>query len=547
MNDFERPDLWQGLLSEEFELQESESGSFSRNPAPSYSASQLLAPSAQHSLSTTLLTTWLISGRLVSNFARLIPSPSSFARQKQRTVGEVSWIGSPCLLTNNRLCSWRCLLHLGKIALLSVLALQIFIGILWPSYTKPPERYRVLDQMVRKTGRANVRAEKIFIAAAITDPDGNLVRHDWGQNLMTLINILGPENCYLSIYANGGPGGKKALDHLKQKIRCDNEIVFEEHVDLRHLPHDVLPDGSKRIKRMAFLAEVRNRALQPLTNLSLRYDKLLYVNDVIFHPVDAANLLFSTHVNGDGQTEYRAACAVDFINPFKFYDTFASRDLEGYSMGIPFYPWFSDAGKGESRQDVLQQTDAVRVRSCWGGMVAFDAHYFQPSDQGRPADLVNKFRVPSDLFWDASECCLIHADIQIVPTPESRDSKVYMNPYIRVAYDSRTLSWLGFTRRFERSYSWVHKLLNHVAGLPRFNPRRTQLAGDTVQDLVWIQPSSTGSQDQSSGQEGHFQMIERVAGPGGFCGRRQLSVLRIDRKKGEKYYEEIASPPGGMS
>ena len=56
---------------------------------------------------------------------------------------------------------------------------------------------------------------------------------------------------------------------------------------------------------------------------------------------------------------------MDFINPFKFYGTFASRDLEGYSMGLPIYPWFSSAGKAQSRQDVLDQKDAVRVRSCW--------------------------------------------------------------------------------------------------------------------------------------------------------------------------------------
>ena len=78
------------------------------------------------------------------------------------------------------------------------------------------------------------------------------------------------------------------------------------------------------------------------------------------------------------KAQYRAACGVDFINPVKFYDTYATRDLEGYSMGLSFYPRFTDAGKAKSQRDVLEQKDAVRVRSCWGGIVAFDEKYFQP-------------------------------------------------------------------------------------------------------------------------------------------------------------------------
>ena len=46
-------------------------------------------------------------------------------------------------------------------------------------------------------------------------------------------------------------------------------------------------------------------------------------------------------------------------------------------MGFPIYPWFSSAGKAQSRQDVFDQKDAVRVKSCWGGMVAFNAKFFQ--------------------------------------------------------------------------------------------------------------------------------------------------------------------------
>src|SRR5436190_18505688 len=157
----------------------------------------------------------------------------------------------------------------------------------------------------------------------------------------------------------------------------DNSLV-SEHLPIDDLPHIKLPSGEDAVKRIAFLAEVRNRVLKPLqTNMSTRFDKLLFLNDVIFNPIDAIQLLFSTNINESGRTQYGAACAVDFINAFKFYDRFATRDQEGFETGIPFYPWFTDAGHAVSRRDVLEQKDAVRVRSCWGGMVAFQAKWFQ--------------------------------------------------------------------------------------------------------------------------------------------------------------------------
>ena len=89
------------------------------------------------------------------------------------------------------------------------------------------------------------------------------------------------------------------------------------------------------MKRIAFLAEVRNRALRPLeADPPVHFDKVLFLNDVMFNPVDAIQLLLSTNVDASGRAQYGAVCAVDFINPFKFYDRFTTRDFEGYAMGI---------------------------------------------------------------------------------------------------------------------------------------------------------------------------------------------------------------------
>jgi hypothetical protein len=393
----------------------------------------------------------------------------------------------------------------------------------------------------------NIHDQKIFIAASIYDKGGKLLGGDWADNVLELIQLLGPKNAFLSIYVNdSGPEARTALEGLQQRVPCEHELVFEDHLSTEGLPH-IQIFGQQRVKRIEYLAEVRNRALEPLATATTMFDKILYLNDVVFHPIEAAQLLFSTHTVADGVTEYRAACAVDFINPFKFYDTFATRDAEGYSMGLPFYPWFAAGGDETSHNDVLEGKDAVRVRSCWGGMVAFDARFFQkqPGDyelitagNQSPANFSTpyRFRAEKDQYWDASECCLIHADIQ---SPEHGNSGIYMNPFVRVAYDSTTLSWLGFTRRFERLYTPIHWLIDVCTSKPYFNPRRHEEPWQQVEETVWIP-------DQSLPNNGSYHQVTRTASHAGFCGRRGLALLKEDITEGEKNWEYVRPPAGAL-
>ncbi|KAL8643034.1 MAG: hypothetical protein Q9228_000330 [Teloschistes exilis] len=441
----------------------------------------------------------------------------------------------------------------------TLFALILITAVVWPSYTRPPAHYDALRKAILASdlsGRGNIGKEKIFIAASIYDKGGHLVDGAWGGALLELIDILGDQNVFLSIYENdAGEQAEDALTRFKDRVPCQNDLVFERHLSLKTVPSVILPDGSERTKRIAYLAAVRNRALQPLDEASAaKYDKLLFLNDIAFDPIDAVQLLFSTNVNEAGKSSYLASCAVDFINPFKFYDTFATRDADGYSMGVPFYPWFSDAGGSISRQDVINGKDAVKVKSCWGGMVAFDASYFQikpsaakeaspPSSTTAPVPeasvLPIRFRAEVDLYWEASECCLIHADLQRAKnwTLRSEDAGIYMNPYVRVAYSSWTLWWLPITRRIEKLYTIPHNLVNHLVGMPRYNPRRNEIGGREFKERVWIP-------DAGSAAGGSFQEINRVAGNGGYCGFRTLQLIKETVRKGEKNWETVAVPSG---
>jgi hypothetical protein len=327
-----------------------------------------------------------------------------------------------------------------------------------------------------------------------------------------------------------------------------------------------LPTGEERLKRIAFLAEVRNRALAPIDKDGVQFDKILFLNDVIFNPIDAIQLLFATNIDSNGRANYAGACAVDFINAFKFYDRWATVGFEADMTGIPFFPWFTSTGNAISRNDVISGTDAVRVRSCWGGMVAYEARWFQhhtPLDRAtelhssdenstsvdperiRTSPL--RFRYAKATFWESSECCLINADLQYRQTGKAlpSENRIFMNPYIRVAYDEHTLSWLSLTRRPEQLYSFIHDILNKMMGMPYFTNRVGEEPGDKITDTWWeyddpVRGLATNATNEDF--KGHFVKTERVAEPGGWCGGVNLLVINEKPEHGEGKWSRIDPP-----
>ncbi|POS86434.1 hypothetical protein EPUL_002644 [Erysiphe pulchra] len=423
--------------------------------------------------------------------------------------------------------------------------------------------------------------EKVFIAANIAD--GDLINNAWGSSLLTLVDLIGADRVFVSIY--GLP--TTALSQLAEMLKCEHKIVSEElePVSLDSLPRTLLPNGDRRIKRISFLAEIRNKALQPLGELEkkgTKFNKVLFINDVFFNPSEALRLIWGTNVNVNGKAEYKAACAADFINSWKFYDTFATRDAEGYSMGLPIFPWFSSKGGAASRKDVLAGRDSVRVKSCWGGMVSFDARYFMSTTQENSGAIKNtsyssnvtfpvRFRSEPEAFWDASECCLVHADIMALPSfylpstgIDSLNTGIFMNPYVRTAYSAQALVWIPFIKRFERLMAPMQWIISWVAKLPRYNYRRLEKPGQIIGDRVWHNFNTTHNvSDISQGNSrsysrhtegdsldksgtfwlkyGYYKDFKRTSRQGGYCGVRQLMVLK------EKGYSQEDNGKGGKN
>lgn len=460
-----------------------------------------------------------------------------------------------------------------------LISLVLVAGIFFPSYTVRPAHYEELRQRALASdqpGRANPYGEKVFIAAALYEEKGHLTSGAWGRAVIQLIDLLGPDKVHLSLYEdNPDLKTKQSLAEFRGKVTCEtlprtykeaptdqagNSTIVSEELDLSTLPHVSLPNGDQRLKRIAFLAEVRNRALAPIDADGVKYDKILFLNDVIFDPIEATQLLFATNIDSTGRANYAGACAVDFINAFKFYDRFATVGYDADITGIPFFPWFTSANAGTSRKDVLSGTDAVRVRSCWGGMVAYEARWFQADPSSDRNSTLEKrttttdfrtspirFRYDNGTFWESSECCLVNADLQYRESGKAMPSepRIYMNPFIRVAYDEVTLSWLSLVRRPERLYSPIHDILNKMVGMPEATNRLNEEPGTKQTDTVWEYDDwSKGLAANATGEDfsGRWVEVERIAEPGGWCGGQNLLVINEKPEHGPGKWSKIFPP-----
>lgn len=131
---------------------------------------------------------------------------------------------------------------------------------------------------------------------------------------------------------------------------------------------------------------------------------------------------------------FAAACSMDYKSYPHYYDTFALRDDKGQKTASTYWPWFLS----ETSRAAAQQSDSMKVESCWNGMVLFDAApFYQDSHTTTAATTPLRFRaVPDSLaefHLEASECCLIHAD-----NPVAATKGVWLNPNVRVGYSVST-------------------------------------------------------------------------------------------------------------
>lgn len=214
-------------------------------------------------------------------------------------------------------------------------------------------------------------SERLFVTAIFWNNE-DILRTSLSAALLDLAARVGPKNVFVSVHESGSwDGTKDALRDLddalgragvERKISTSN-VTHEDEVSAEPAGDGwvVTPQGAKELRRIPYLAGQRNVALQPLVDMAgqgVHFDKVLFVNDVVFQTDDALRLL------GTNGGSYGAACSMDYKAPPGFYDTFALRDARGDEHVMATWPFFRAR---ESREAVLGMRD-VPVKSCWNGM-----------------------------------------------------------------------------------------------------------------------------------------------------------------------------------
>ncbi|KAJ8070690.1 hypothetical protein OCU04_001061 [Sclerotinia nivalis] len=284
-----------------------------------------------------------------------------------------------------------------------------------------------------------IRKDRIFIASIHWNNE-LIIRSHWSAAVLDLVRYFGTDNVYISIIESGSWDNTKNslrdLDMELEKLGVERsiEILESTHKDeVERIPESNeegwiwTSKGKKELRRIPYLAKLRNRAMEKLKQLAERtdgqgkrsFDKILWLNDVIFTIEDVVTLIATRDGN------YAAACSIDFSNPPLFYDTFALRDISGEKPITQTWPFFLVA---ESR-NAIKSSSPVPVKSCWNGIVVFQADPFYKNPSLR-------FRgIPDSLalyHLEGSECCLIHTDNKL-----SLTKGVWLNPNVRVSYNSK--------------------------------------------------------------------------------------------------------------
>ncbi|KAI4172466.1 MAG: hypothetical protein LQ343_003556 [Gyalolechia ehrenbergii] len=273
--------------------------------------------------------------------------------------------------------------------------------------------------------------ERIFVASIHWNNE-SILRSHWNDAVLRLVEHFGPENVYISIIESGSwddsKGALRLLDGELERLGAQKTIILDQatHTDeIAQTPGNSgwidTARGKKELRRIPYLSRLRNRSLEPLAKLAeegTKFDRVLFLNDVVFDTHDVTTLL-STR-SGD----YAAACSLDFSRPPHYYDTFALRDSSGEEAVTSTYPYF----RSSASRNALISGQPVPVESCWNGIVAFDAAPFYHKPELR-------FRgIPDSLaryHLEGSECCLIHAD-----NPLAASRGVWLNPSVRVGYNA---------------------------------------------------------------------------------------------------------------
>lgn len=159
---------------------------------------------------------------------------------------------------------------------------------------------------VYSSKKATKTQERIFIASTHWNNE-IVLRSHWNTAILNLVQSLGAENVYVSVVESGSYDNTKGalieLDYYLGQLGINRTISLSEasHADaISRVPSAEeegwvdTPRGRRELRRIPFLSRERNESLKPLatleTEFGLRFDKILFLNDVVFTVLSSLSL-----------------------------------------------------------------------------------------------------------------------------------------------------------------------------------------------------------------------------------------------------------------
>lgn len=181
-----------------------------------------------------------------------------------------------------------------KIRLLRYLLLAVTIFLLLDFFSCVRRTYPTLRTTSSVRDLKNTKS--VYIASTQWN-SGQLLQEHWIPNLVQVVKDLKSANIkvFISIYENGSwDSTKPTLEELRRTLDAlgiQNRITLDDKSHKDIIGHNETASGWLRtahgieMRRIPYLANVRNEALKPLHDLTAsgeRFDKLIFLNDVIF-------------------------------------------------------------------------------------------------------------------------------------------------------------------------------------------------------------------------------------------------------------------------
>jgi len=225
----------------------------------------------------------------------------------------------------------------------------------------------------------SLQNQKIFVAACLHDSVNVLPHWEWElTRLLLSLKKAGNNNSFfVSVYESGSHDG--TVEYL---AKLEKKLAFMG-VPSKIVTGGITRNGGARIK---FLADVRNKAMEPILASTQKYDRVLWLSDNLFCADGVLQMLAHALPKTQGGLGADAVCGMDYVHAHDdscvFYDVWASHDIAGNNFDNTdpiVHAGSKDAGDNRPGPGEAQLVagEPFQVFSCWNAMVVFDAEVFQ--------------------------------------------------------------------------------------------------------------------------------------------------------------------------